>query len=201
MTDKHDSPFTWSQVDEAVNEQYNGKPWVNVGWDDLANSLIGRRLASNAGSVDYDWDENAIAFSSGWDISDDNDCVIWNLQKPHGAKANSTLNMHFHYEQTDAVDKEFTIRYRIQDNSQAKTTTWTEVVVSTDTNNVFPYVSGTLNQICKIADIDWSNVNISSTVQFKMTRSDSVGWTVLVTFVDWHVAYDQDRWSRQEFEK
>ena len=100
---------TTAQVNTAVNEQYDGDPAVNVGWDDLATSLIGRRLFSNLGAVDYNYAENAIAFSANGDITKDNDCVIWNLQKPHGTKASSTLNMHFHYEQTDSTAREFTL--------------------------------------------------------------------------------------------
>ena len=192
---------TGPQVQEVLDEQYDGDQAVNVGWDDLATSLIGRRLTSTVGTVDYDWNENAIAFSPNGDITNNNDCVVWNLQKPHGVKTDSTLNMHFHWEQPDTTDREFTLRYRIQDNSAAKTTAWTEVVVSTNTNNVFTYTSGTLNQICRLVSIDWSSVNISSTVQLRMTRTDSEAGAVLVTFVDGHVARDQERGSRQEYVK
>lgn len=189
------------QVNTAINEQYDGDPAINVGWDDLSTSLIGRRLFSNQGTVDYNYDENSIEFSPNGDINDNNDCVIWNLQKPHGAKADSTLNMHFHYEQTDNVDRTFNLRYRIQENGSLKTTAWQDVIVSTNINNVFPYTSGTLNQICRLADINWANVEISSTIQLRMTRTDAVAGTINVTFVDGHVAYDQDRGSRQEYIK
>lgn len=192
---------TGAEVNTAVNEQYDGDPAINVGWDDLANSLIGRRLTSNQGTVDYDYANNAIAFSRNGDITDLKDCVNFNLQKPHGAKDNSTLNMHMHYEQTDATTREFTLWYRIQSNSSAKVTAWTSVVVDTNTNNVFPYTSGTLNQIVKFVNIDWSAASISSTVQFRLTRSDAVAGVINGTFVDGHVAYDQDRGSREEFEK
>lgn len=185
----------------AFRQQYDGEPSENVGWDDLANSLIGRRLYSNAGTVDYDYENNAIVFSQNGDITNVNDCVIWNLQKPHAAKDDSTLNMHMHYEQDSATDLEFTLRYRIQDNNSAKTTAWAEAVISTNTNNVFTYVSGTLNQICKFAEVDWSASNISATVQFRLTRTDSAGGTVLVTFVDGHYATDQERGSREEYVK
>lgn len=193
--------FTTEETDTTLGEQADGNPAVNIGWDDLANSLIGRRLTSNQGTVDYDYDENAIVFSSGGDITDLNDCVNWNIQKPHGARADSTFNLHMHYEQDTATTREITVWYRIQDNSQAKTTAWTEIIVDTNTNNVFPYTSGTINQIVRIQEIDWSAVNISSTVQFRMTRTDSNGGTLSATFVDGHVAYDQDRGSREEFVK
>jgi len=183
-----------------MSKQVND-PMDNTGFDDLTTSLIGRRLSSNAGSVDYNYADNAIDFSPNGSISSDNDCVVWNLQKPHATKAGSTLNMHFHYWQEDATDRYFTLLYRIQDNNTAKNTTWSEVVVSTNTNNVFTYTSGTLNQICKLVDIDWSNVALSSTVQLRMTRSDAVAGAVTVTFVDGHVERDQTMGSRQEFVK
>lgn len=195
------SVITQTEFEQGIDEQVNGVPAINGGWDDLANSLIGRRLTSNAGTVDYDWENNAISFSPNGDINDVNDCVVWNLQKPHSAKDDSTANQHFHWEQTSASDLEFTMWYRIQDNGQAKTTAWTEVVVGTNANNVFPYTSGTENQITKLVDIDWSAVGISATVQFRMTRSDAVAGAVLVTFVDAHVERDQERGSRQEFVK
>lgn len=192
---------TGAEVQSVMDQQYDGDESVNVGWDDLANSLIGRRLASNAGTVDYNWAENSISFSANGDITDVNDCVNFNLQKPHGVKDDSTLNMHFHWEQTDSTTREFTVRYRIQSNNTAKTTAWTEVTVDTNTGNVFTYTSGTLNQITQIADIDWSAASISSTVQFRMTRTDATAGVVDVTFVDGHVATNQERGSRSEYQK
>lgn len=192
---------TETETAVAIGEQYYGNPSVNVGWDDLANSLIGRRLYSNQGTVDYNYAEHTIKFSANGDIGDDNDCVIWNIQKPHAVKESSTLNMHFHYEQTNALDRTFVLQYRIQKTNEAKTTTWQEVTVSTNTNNVFPYTSGILNQICKLVDIDWGSSPLSSTVQLRLTRTDAVAGVVGLTFVDGHVARDQDRGSRQEYVK
>ena len=170
-------------------------------WDDLTNSLAGRRLASSAGSVDYNWAENCITFSGSGDITDDNDKVILNLQKPHGAKTDSVTHFHIHWEQTDATDREFTVRYRIQGNGEAKTTAWTTVVVTANaTSNAFTYTSGTMNQITRLVDIDWSTAPLSSTVQIQFTRSDAVAGTVNVVFADSHVEYNM-LGSRQEFVK
>jgi len=189
-----------TKVDQDLLEGLDNQPKENVAWDDLANSLIGRRLYSNSGSVDYDYSENAIVFSQNGDITDDNDCVIWNLQKPHAMSDNDTMNMHIHWEQTDNTTREFTLRYRIQSNGEAKTTAWTEVIVDTNTNNAFTYSSGTLNQITNLVHIDLSNATISATVQFRMTRSDSAGGIINTTFVDAHIPYDQ-LGSRQEYVK
>ena len=169
-------------------------------WEDIAGSLIGRRLFSAVGSVDYNYTENSISFSPNGDIADNNDVVVWNYQKPHGAKENSEMRLHIHWEQMDATDREFTLRYRIQSNGQAKEAAWTEVVVSTNANNKYTYTSGTLNQITELAQIDLSGVGLSAVVQFRLTRSDAVSGAIDATFVDAHVEYDM-RGSREEYVK
>ena len=170
-------------------------------FDDVVNALIGKKLFGTTGRVDFDFGECAVKFQNGGDITDDRDVVMFAIQKPHGAKVASAAHIHIHWEQTDATNREFTFSYRLQNNGGAKTTAWTTVVVATSlANNVFPYVSGTLNQITVLADVDWSAVNISSTVQCKMTRSDAVAGDVLATFIDAHVEYDMNG-SHQEFIK
>ncbi len=192
---------TTAELQVVLDQQDVGNSSTTVGWDDLVSSLIGRRLASTSGKVDYNYGENSVTFAPGGNITNDNDCVVWNLQKPHKTKTNSVLKMHFHYWQPDDTDREFTLRYRIQSNDTAKTTAWTEVIVSTNANNTFTYTSGTLNQICTLADVDWSAANLSSTVQLRMARTDSESGNLDVTFVDGHFATDQERGSRQEFVK
>lgn len=169
-------------------------------WDDLSTSLIGRRLASNTGSVDYNWDENTITFQPNGSITNQNDRIVLNLQKPHAAKTDSVTKFHIHWEQPDATEREFTVRYRIQQNGELKNTTWTTVVVSTINNNVFPYTSGVLNQITRLVTIDWSTVPLSSTVQIQFTRTDSNAGNIELVFADSHVEYDMFG-SRQEFIK
>lgn len=169
-------------------------------WEDIQTSLIGRRLYSSAGSIDYDYTENAIVFSDDGDITSINDVVTWNIQYPHKAKVDGSLNTHIHWEQTSTDTITWTLEYRIQSNNDAKTTAWTQVIVDSDDGNVFTYTSGTLNQITKIVDVDMTGASISSVVQFKLTRSDSNGGTVLATFVDSHYEIDTIG-SRAEFVK
>lgn len=169
-------------------------------WEDIQTSLIGRRLYSAAGSIDYDYDENAIEFSQNGDINSINDVVGWSIQYPHKAKVDSEFRVHIHWEQTSTNDIEWSLKYRVQDNGSVKTTTWTTVVVSSLANNVFTYTSGTLNQITPLVEIDMTGYSISSILQFQLTRSDSTGGTVLGTFVDAH--YEADTLgSRSEFIK
>jgi len=169
-------------------------------WDDVVISLIGRRLYTNQGTVDYNYSENAIVFSDGGDIDDDNDCVIWNLQLPHAAKIDSSCYPHIHFEQTSSDNVEFTVRYRIQDNGATKTTAWTTLTADVANDSVFEYTSGTLNQIMQLAAINLTGCAISSTIQFRMTRTDSEGGTVNVTFTDTHFEFDM-LGSRQQYVK
>ncbi len=186
-----------TKIEQDGTIQMEGSATV---WEDVIGSLIGRTLSAVLGTVDYNWGENSISFSDDGDIDTENDCVVFNFQYPHGAKAGGTMNLHIHWEQTDSTDREFTTKYRIQGNGVAKTTTWTTVAKGTNANNVFEYTSGTLNQITKITDIYMTGAGISSTVQFKFTRSDSAGGVILGTFIDAHVEMDTIG-SRTEFSK
>ena len=135
-------------------------------WDDLVTSLIGSRLYSTAGKVNYNYAENAVEFQPGGSISTEADVINFNYQHPHAAIVDGSLKLHIHWEQPNSTDREFTVRYRIQKNGQAKTTTWTTVVVAANaTNNVFTYVSGTLNQITPLATIDMTDAAFDKYVQ------------------------------------
>ena len=170
-------------------------------WDDLVGDVISKKLSSTTGKLDYNWTENSMKFQSGGSISTAADRLTWNVQKMHKVKEDSQLYYHIHYEQSDATIREFTMQYRIQGNGEAKTTEWTQISAVTEENNlVFPYTSGTLNQILKFDPIDWSEVGISSTVNFRLARTDSESGDVYVSFVDGHVEIDS--WgSNQEYIK
>ena len=169
-------------------------------WDDLVGSLVGRQLSSTAGKVDYNWAENSITMQPGGNIATINDLLIFNYQKPHGVKTISNIDMHIHWEQPNSNKVEWTIDYRIQDNSTAKTTAWTRVTANSDDDSKFAYVSGTLNQITELAVVNLSAVNISSTVQFRVARTDATATNIEATFVDAHVERDMYG-SRQEYVK
>ena len=180
--------------------------WVNKGdsttWDDLVGSLVASKLESVAGKIQYDYAENAITMNPGGSISVANDRLIFNYQYPHACVVDGEMRLHMHWEQPDDTVRQFTVAYRIQDNGAAKTTSWTTVVVDTDDENAnaFTYVSGTLNQITRLATIDMTGAGISSTVQFRLARTDSETGDILATFVDAHVERDTHG-SRQEYVK
>ena len=154
-------------------------------WEDIQNSLIGRRLNSTAGTVDYNYADNTIEFSGGGSITDTNDTTVWNIQLRHAAALN-TLRLHVHFEQSDATNRTLTARYRIQNNGEAKETSWTTVTADTD-DAVWTWASGTINNILPIDQIDISGAALSSVVQFQMTRTDSNGGILPITFADCHI--------------
>lgn len=194
--------FQWFDYDdESVTFSETVKLTDNgTTWNDLRTSLIGRRLNSTAGTVSYDYTENAVVFAANGGITDSNDTAVWNFQLPHNV-AFTTFRIHMHFEQEDATNRTFTLRYRIQSNGEAKTTAWTTVTADTD-DSAFTYTSGTLNQILSIVSIDISSgVGLSDIIQCQMTRTDSQSGTVKVTFVDAHYEIDQIGGSDSEFVK
>lgn len=158
-------------------------------WDDIQTSLIGRRLYSTSGGVNYDYDENTVTFASGGSISNTADRVGFNIQTRHQTLEDSSLKLHMHFEQTDATNRTFTVRYRIQNNGSAKTASWTTATADTD-DALWTWSSGTLINILPLATIDLTDASISAQVQIQMARTDSNGGTVHVTFVDCHYELD-----------
>lgn len=179
--------------------KYHGAATV---WRDMVSSLIGSRLNSAAGKVGYDYDENAIDFASGGDIAVTADRLAWSSEMPHEALIGDGVKIvpHLHLEQDTTNAIEFTLRYRIQNNGQAKTTDWTTLSADYTSDLVFPYTSGTLNQILTFGPVDMSAAALSDTLQFQMARTDATGGNVLVTFADFHVELDAPG-SDQQFTK
>lgn len=158
-------------------------------WDDIQTSLIGRRLASSSGTVAYNYTENTVDFSGGGTITNINDTVVFNLQTRHATLEDSSLHLHMHFAQSDATVRTMTVRYRIQDNGEQKTTAWTTVTADTD-DAVWTWTTGTLNNILSLATIDLTGVGLSAVVQIQATRSDSNGGLLPVTFIDAHYEID-----------
>lgn len=169
-------------------------------WDDLVGSLIGRRLSSVAGKVDYNWAENTITMQPGGVITTTNDLIIFNYQYPHACITDGEMRLHIHWEQPNANQVEWTLDYRIQSNGSAKTTAWTRVTANSTDDSVFTYVSGTLNQITELATIDMTGAGISATVQFRLARTDVTATDIEAVFVDAHVLRDTGG-SRTEYTK
>ena len=187
----------YSEFEYDGNLTFHGDATV---WDDIQTSLIGRRLSSTSGGVGYNYAENTITFSPNGDETDINKSVGFNIQLSHKTKVDSILRLHVHFEQPDSSTYEFTAEYRIQNNGSLKTTGWTTISADSSSDNTFPYVSGTLNQIISFENIDLTGFGLSSVVQIHLARTDAVGGDIEVTFADCHFKIDTIG-SRLEFAK
>lgn len=162
-------------------------------WDDLVGNLVGQRLSSTAGKVDYNYANNSITMQSGGSITTANDILLNNLQIPHAAKADGALRQHLHWEQPDDKSYIWTRRWRLQSNNSLKTTSWTEDTATAGTDDVFTYPgSGTLIQITEFPEVDITGVGISGTFQWRLARTDSEVGNVEVVFFDTHVELDSN---------
>ena len=167
-------------------------------WEDKAYPLAGRRLSSNSGTVDTDWDEQAISFSKNGDITDINDLVGLNAEHPHSADENGVICPHLHFWQPADLPYIFTLDYRIQNNGEAKTIAWTRMTAEVATDSIFPFTTANQNQIVyfhqtdagRTRGIDMTGTSLSATIQVRLTRTDSETGVVLATFFDIH-------WSRK----
>lgn len=170
-------------------------------WDDLVGNLVGRRIESTAGKINYNWTENTITFQSGGSISTSADRIMSNLQYPHGAKADGCFYFHVHWEQPDDTGYVFTLQYRIQSNGQIKETDWTTLTATAGTDDIFTYPgTGTFNQITAFDAIDMSDAGISATLQYRFARTDSEIGDIEATFLDVHIEYDMFG-SREQYVK
>lgn len=163
-------------------------------FEDVVGDLLGKKLTATAGRVDYDWDENAMKFQSNGDITNSADRVSLNVQVPHSADINDPYaKMHLHWFQQTAVKFTFEMRYRLQNNGNDKTSAWTTITVETGgASDGFDYTSGTLNQLTWFPEFDYTDMNISSTYQVQLARTDSNSGDALVYFADAHFAIDSD---------
>lgn len=169
-------------------------------WDDLVGSLIARRLESVIGRLQYNFDENAIIMQNNGDIGDNADRLMFNFQYPHAAIVDGVMNLHIHWEQVSSNIVGFTVQYRVQVNGQAKATAWTTATALSSADSVFPYVSGTLNQITRLATVDLTGAGISATVQFRVARTDGTAGDINAVFIDAHIQRDMVG-SREEYVK
>ena len=186
-----------TEIEADGTQRYNG---TSTTWDDIVNSLVASRLESTAGKLQYNYDNNSITMQSGGSITNISDRIIANFQYPHGAIVDGSMHLHIHWEQIDTTSREFTLEYRIQSNGALKTEAWTQVIIDSNTGNLFTYTSGTLMQITELEQIDMTGAGLSPTVQFRVARTDAVAGDIESFFIDAHVERDGSG-SRQEYIK
>ena len=189
------------EFDEDGSPRLKGDATV---YEDIIGDVMSRNLTSTRDRIDYDFAENMIIFQNNGDITDKDDRLQFNVQIPHQAVVGSAAYMlwHIHWFQEDTVQRELTFKYRLQNNGSAKTTAWSTIQLKThDTEDLFTYSSGTLNQITTFkSEIDITGADISSTLQVQVCREDSNSGNLNVTFLDAHIAIDSDG-SKEEWSK
>lgn len=175
-------------IDTDGNLTLEGEATV---FEDIQSPLIGERLFSNAGTIDYNYDNLSVTMQPGGSIADRKDTITKSVQYPHKAKADGKFYLHIHWEQTSSADYTFTVEYRVQSQLSEKVVPWTQVVVSSLANNTAPYPgSGTFNQITPLVDIDMTGAGLSAVVQIKIARTDNEPGNIEATFIDLHYEID-----------
>jgi len=179
---------------------------TSIAFIDAVADLAGKKIFSNTGRLDTDWDNNALLFQDGGNssnIDDQSDRVVGNVQNNHQHVADVPVDFifHFHWFQQFVKDYKFAIQYRLVHNggSFVLNDPWTQVdmqcnaTVLSNGGNVFPFVldSGddTMGQISVFPVISLT-MGISDTFQYRFARIDEESGDVLVYFNDVHLPVD-----------
>ena len=164
-------------------------------WDDLRFPLVGRRLDSAAGNLDYNYAEVGVDFAANSDDAD-NESLIFVAQMPHAWEEGTEIYPHLHWKQSQDNNVAWQLKYRMYTNGEAVPTTWVTVPMST---LKYTYTTGTLAQISTIPAIDMTGFSISTIIEFKLARigaSDSYTGNALATEFDVH--YKTDSFGSEE---
>lgn len=142
---------------------------VNTGaaltWRDSLHPLIGQRLFSAAGRIDYDYDEVAMIFQSNCRYPDDFVSIL--AQINHDWATETNITGHLHWIQDSAAVPNWLIRYRWYENGEA-ISGWTNVAL---TNALYTYIAGTILQIHDGMNADATGIaTISNFIDIKIYR-------------------------------
>jgi len=182
-------------------------------WDDLSNAIIGARLDTSTGRLDYDYFNGGVNFNSNARYPQEP--VIIPVQFRHKQKygTGAVLRPHVHWLQLQAARPNFLLGYK--KTNQGSTTTFesdfSNYTLLIPDSDVFTYTSGTLLQITKFPEIDVSDVGLSGSVDFALFRdttnvsglfagSDPVATDVTVKYQDQHALFNM-LGSREELVK
>ena len=175
-------------------------------WRDELQSLVGQRLLSPSGAIDYNFEEGTVDFANNADLGD---YVVMNVQVNHDWDETTPIKPHIHWFQSQDAIPNWLIQYRWQTNGQAKTTAWVDRACQ---EGVFTYSSGTIINICSFGEIAIpANVGTSDILQIRLLRDtdndsgefageDAYTGTVSGLNFDVHIAIDT-LGSRSEFTK
>lgn len=184
---------TTVEVQDAIDQQYDGDEAVNVGWDDLRAPATRIRQGVTA-KPDFD----TVNFGLLFPQNDPLEIAYIILQFPHGYKEGSNIRPHIHYTQNGASDPVFEMDYRwynVGDDASGSFTTITQ-------NGTAGTVADGFAQIGVFPEIDGTGMELSSIFELRLYRDDNVvTGDVLLKEFDIHYQTDQERGSRQEYVK
>jgi len=185
---------SFAEVQNAIDQQYDGEQSVEIGWDDMRSPATTiRQGATN--KPDFDATNLGLLFPQ----NNATEIAYSILQFPHGYKEGSNIKPHLHYIQDEASDPVFKIDYKWYNADTAIPVSFTTL---TQTGTAFTWSSGSLHQIATFPEIVGTGMKLSSMFDVKIYRDDNVvAGDVLVKEFDIHYQIDQERGSRQEFIK
>ena len=194
-------PFTKTEVDSSIDEQYNDTPKTNYVWDDWSFPVNNLRINAVTSKPDFDQDNIEYLFDPATD-----ETVLATGITSHTFKlgeAGLTWRPHVHWVQEESNHVYWQLEYKVWPANELEPASWTTL---SDTTPEFTYTSGALHQISVFSNIDASGFDSTAfCAKFKISR---LGTNVADTYTldarflsfDVHVPIDQ-LGSRQEFIK
>lgn len=116
-------------------------------WDDLRFPLIGNRLDSASGRIDYNYIECTVDFDINARYPEEPICFV--AQMPHSKKIGTVIRPHIHWVQEQNQVPNWLFSYRVYNNGDP-VPTFTNVAYS---QSLFPYTSGSIMQLTLFPDI------------------------------------------------
>lgn len=135
-------------------------------WEDMHFSLTSSKLGANA-KPDVDYTNVGLLFPQNSTA----EIVYFVGQMPHQWKAGSLIYPHIHWQQMNTNVVVWKLSYKLLELGAAVPTNFTTIATTT---NVFPYVSGNLNQISAFPPITMTGHTISTVLLMKLYREDNV---------------------------
>jgi len=177
-------------INKTQGLRYKGTSTV---WKDMIGDLFGKRLLSTAGKVDYDFANNCIDFASGGSIGTANDRIGANVEINHEMMVGSSIVFYPHIHWFQEV---VTHTPRNSYGINLTTPAWNTLTMTNGSDSIFDTtnLSGEeyMGQITRSNAPITVDCGLSDTFQFQVARTDSLGGTMKVFFLDEHGAVDSD---------
>jgi len=197
---------TFAQVQDAIDQQYDGEQAGTVGYDDLQGAVVSsRKLAGKEPAerlFNYGITSGVEFVTDGFAVGE---AVQITIQTKHANKILSALDEHLHFTTpTDATGDRMK---------------WQMDVIYADVGDAYSvptgspftaehtFVDGTAGThgIFDVADVPAVNDGVSGIFKILVTRiaasQDEYSGEIYVDYIDGHIQNDQERGSRTEYTK